>query len=264
MRIGKTVKLAILSQRLGELEQHADSRVREVLARQKSSCIIDGKALSPSQLLERLGFSSAQLSDYVRDLSGGQKRRLQLMLMLLDQPNMLILDEPDNDLDIDVLAAVEDLLDSWPGTLLLITHDRYLMEHVTDHQFALIDGHLRHLPGGVDEYLRLTDDVGVASPVRETVETSVAPPAGTAPEATTDRALTHAEEYDLRKKIASVERRIDTQASRVEVIRAELSDTNPCDHAALIDCQERLAEAEDRLADLEDEWIELSERLPGA
>jgi len=262
VRIGKTVKFAILSQRLGELEQLGDSRVREVLARQKSSYVIDGKALSPSQLLERLGFSSAQLSGYVRDLSGGQKRRLQLMLILLDQPNVLILDEPDNDLDIDMLAAVEDLLDSWPGTLLLITHDRYLMEHVTDHQFALIDGRVRHLPGGVDEYLRLTD--AAASRAGGSAESAEVAPAAAAPATTADPSLTRAEEYELRKKIASAERKIDTQASRVEVIRAELSDTDPCDYAALIDCQARLTEAEGRLADLENEWVELSERLPGA
>ena len=97
------------------------------------------------------------------DLSGGEKRRLQLMLILLDKPNVLILDEPDNDLDIDMLAVVESLLDTWPGTLLLITHDRYLMERVTDDQFALVDGKVRHVPGGVDEYLRLVDERSQAS-----------------------------------------------------------------------------------------------------
>ena len=90
--------------------------------------------LTPSALLERLGFSTAQLSTPVRDLSGGQQRRLQLLLILLDQPNVLILDEPTNDLDTDMLAAIEDLLDSWPGTLLVVSHDRYLIERVTDQQ----------------------------------------------------------------------------------------------------------------------------------
>ena len=107
------------------------------------------------QLLERLGFTSAQLSTPVKDLSGGQKRRLQLLLILLDEPNVLILDEPTNDLDTDMLAAMEDLLDSWPGTLLVVSHDRYLLERVTDQQYAVLGGHLRHLPGGVDEYLAL-------------------------------------------------------------------------------------------------------------
>ena len=106
-------------------------------------------------MLERLGFTNAQLSTPVKDLSGGQKRRLQLLLILLDEPNVLILDEPTNDLDTDMLAAMEDLLDSWPGTLLVVSHDRYLLERVTDQQYAVLDGRLRHLPGGVDEYLRL-------------------------------------------------------------------------------------------------------------
>src|SRR5690606_19890123 len=96
-----------------------------------------------------------QLSTPVKDLSGGQKRRLQLLLILLDEPNVLILDEPTNDLDTDMLAAMEDLLDSWPGTLLVVSHDRYLLERVTDNQYAILDGRMRHLPGGVDEYLKL-------------------------------------------------------------------------------------------------------------
>ena len=162
VKIGKSVKFAVLSQHLNELNVLADSRVREVLARHKARFEFDGKELTPAQLLERLGFEAAHLSAYVADLSGGQKRRFQLMLILLDKPNVLILDEPDNDLDIDMLAVVESLLDTWPGTLLLITHDRHLMERVTDDQYALVDGKVRHVPGGVDEYLRLLDMRGDA------------------------------------------------------------------------------------------------------
>src|SRR5207248_3621616 len=102
-----------------------------------------------------LGFTNAHLSTPVRKLSGGQKRRLHLLLILLEEPNVLVLDEPSNDLDTEMLAAMEDLLDSWPGTLLVASHDRYLVERVTDQQYALIDGRLRHLPGGVEEYLAL-------------------------------------------------------------------------------------------------------------
>src|SRR5690606_41982622 len=109
-----------------------------------------GKALTPGQPIERLGFTNAQLSTPVRDLSGGQKRRLQLLLILLDEPNVLILDEPTNDMDTDMLAAIEDLLDTWPGTLVVVSHDRYLIERVTDQQYAVLGGHLRHLPGGVE------------------------------------------------------------------------------------------------------------------
>ncbi len=155
VKTGKTVQVAVLDQQLADLQQYADDRVREVVARKKTSYVADGKEMTPSQLLERLGFTSAQLSTPVKDLSGGQKRRLQLMLILLDEPNVLILDEPTNDLDTDMLAAMEDLLDTWPGTLLVVSHDRYLLERVTDQQYAVLGGHLRHLPGGVDEYMRL-------------------------------------------------------------------------------------------------------------
>src|SRR5690606_25969383 len=156
VKTGKTVRIAVLDQRLSELDEIADDRVADVVGRQRASYRMgSGAELTPGQLLERLGFSNAQLSTPVRDLSGGQKRRLQLLLILLDEPNVLILDEPTNDLDTDMLAAMEDLLDSWPGTLLVVSHDRYLLERVTDQQYAVLDGRMRHLPGGVDQYLQL-------------------------------------------------------------------------------------------------------------
>ncbi|MEC4176070.1 ABC-F family ATP-binding cassette domain-containing protein [Adlercreutzia sp. R7] len=165
VKIGQTVRFAVLSQHLGELTKLGNDRVRQVIARYSRRTMLDGKEMTPGQLLERLGFTKDDQNEPVCDLSGGQKRRLALMLILLDEPNVLILDEPGNDLDTDMLAAVESLLDGWPGTLLLVTHDRYLMERVTDHQFALIDGKVRHLPGGVDEYLRLEEEAGVARSV---------------------------------------------------------------------------------------------------
>lgn len=160
VKIGKTVRFAVLSQHLDDLARFGDDRVRQVVGRYSRRTMLDGKEMTPGQLLEKLGFTRADLNEPVSDLSGGQKRRLALMLILLDEPNVLILDEPGNDLDTDMLASVEDLLDGWPGTLLLVTHDRYFMERVTDHQFALLDGKLRHLPGGVDEYLALTEQTG--------------------------------------------------------------------------------------------------------
>jgi ATPase components of ABC transporters with duplicated ATPase domains len=151
---GKTVRIGTLDQRFADLEVIADDRVRDVLARTRTTFLIDGRDLTPAQLLERLGFSRDHLSSRVAELSGGQKRRLQLLLVLLDEPNVLILDEPTNDVDTDMLTAMEDLLDSWPGTLLVVSHDRYLVERITDMQYAILGGGLRHLPGGVDEYLR--------------------------------------------------------------------------------------------------------------
>ncbi|MBU3687202.1 MAG: ABC-F family ATP-binding cassette domain-containing protein, partial [Mycobacterium sp.] len=154
VRRGKTVRLAMLDQQSGPLSGIAGESVREVVAGLKTVYPVDGRELSAAQLLERLGFGRDELALRVADLSGGQRRRLQLMLTLLAEPNVLVLDEPTNDVDIDMLAATEDLLDSWPGTLIVVSHDRYLLERVTDQQYAIIDGRLRHLPGGVDEYLR--------------------------------------------------------------------------------------------------------------
>ena len=159
VNIGKTVRFAVLSQRLDELEKLGKYKVKEVLSRYKPSYIVDGKEVTPGQLMERLGFEAAQLMTPIRDLSGGQKRRMQLLLILLDEPNVLIMDEPGNDLDTDMLAVMEDLLDTWPGTLIVVSHDRYLLERVTDEQFALIGGKVRHLPGGVQDYLDMVEQL---------------------------------------------------------------------------------------------------------
>ena len=153
---GKTVVMATLSQDVRELDEFAKDKIFELIAREKTYFQVDKKEVNITQLVEQLGFSSAQLQTPIGELSGGQRRRLQLLRLLFGEPNVLILDEPTNDLDTDMLAAIEGLLDSWPGTLIVVSHDRYLLERVTDMQYALLgDGHLRHLPGGVDEYLRL-------------------------------------------------------------------------------------------------------------
>jgi len=260
VKIGKTVRFAVLSQHLNELNELATSRVREVLARYKTRYEIDGKELTPAQLLERLGFDAAQLSAIVGDLSGGQKRRLQLMLILLDKPNVLILDEPDNDLDIDMLAVVESLLDSWPGTLLLITHDRYLMERVTDDQFAIVDGKVRHVPGGVDEYLRLLDQRADARAGGKAQRPMAGKAAVTEAEAAAP-AVSRADERALKKELASTERKLDTLGARVVTLRAELHAADPSDYVALQEIQARLHAAERALSDLEDVWVELSTKL---
>jgi len=265
VKIGKTVRFAVLSQHLDELNELGTCRVREVLARYKTRYEFDGKEMTPAQLLERLGFDAVQLSAVVSDLSGGQKRRLQLMLILLDKPNVLILDEPDNDLDIDMLAVLEDLLDSWPGTLLLITHDRYLMERVTDDQFALVDGRIRHVPGGVDEYLQLLDRRiaaraeaesdkakardGAAGPSRDGSDEGVTP------------VLSNAEERSLKKELASTERKLATLAKKADTVRSAMHEADPSDYVAIVDAQARLQSIEQQISDLEDEWLGLSERL---
>jgi len=260
---GKTVKLAILDQRLDELKDIANDRVSAVIARQRSSYVSGGVELSPGQLLERLGFTTAQLSVPVKDLSGGQKRRLQLLLILLDEPNVLILDEPTNDLDTDMLAAMEDLLDSWPGTLLVVSHDRYLLERVTDQQYAVLDGRLRHLPGGVEEYLRIrADRVGASGAVSRSgsgnskgldtpTSSATRPPQG----------LTGAARRDAEKELAAADRRLAKYTEQIAAKHAEFAAHDQNDYVGLGNLQTELSALENDAAKLEERWLELSALL---
>ena len=149
---GKTVRLAHLSQELAELDP--DQRVREAVEEIRLRIRVGDRELSAGQLLERLGFTAERQRIRVGDLSGGERRRVQMLRLLMDEPNVLLLDEPTNDLDIETLTEFEDLLDGWPGTLVVVSHDRYFLERVTEHVVALLgDGKLAFLGGGVDEYL---------------------------------------------------------------------------------------------------------------
>ncbi len=245
---GKTVKLAVLDQQFDALAEIAGDRVREVLARTRTSYLIDGRELTPAQLLERLGFAREHLSARVGELSGGQKRRLQLLLVLLSEPNVLILDEPSNDVDTDMLAAMEDLLDSWPGTLLVVSHDRYLVERVTDQQYAIVDGHLRHLPGGVDEYLRLRAGQAASGSSGEEVSTS-----------TNGAELSGAELRALQKELASVERRIAKLTDEIHAAQTALAEHDHTDYAGLAAKMAEIDARQTQVADLEERWLELSE-----
>ena len=154
VNIGKTVKFAVLSQRLDELEKLGKYKIKEVLSRYKPSYIVDGKETTPGQMMERLGFESAQLMTPIKDLSGGQKRRMQLLLILLDEPNVLIMDEPGNDLDTDMLAVMEDLLDTWPGTLIVVSHDRDFLDGLTSKIYEFSHGRVTEHLDGVYGFLR--------------------------------------------------------------------------------------------------------------
>ncbi|MFS0729382.1 ABC-F family ATP-binding cassette domain-containing protein [Curtobacterium sp. 1P10AnD] len=294
VKTGKTVQVAVLDQQLADLQQYADDRVREVVARKKTSYVADGKEMTPSQLLERLGFTSAQLSTPVKDLSGGQKRRLQLMLILLDEPNVLILDEPTNDLDTDMLAAMEDLLDTWPGTLLVVSHDRYLLERVTDQQYAVLGGHLRHLPGGVDEYMRLRASGSVPATASAAAAAAAGRPdtaggtgsagnvagsgagagaggasggpaatagAAAAAAAPSAPALSGAERRAAEKEMSALDRRI----ARVGADRQEVLDAfaahDQSDYAGLGALQAKLGALEAEVEQLEERWLEVAEQL---
>ena len=261
VNIGKTVKFAVLSQRLDELEKLGRYKIKEVLSRYKPSYIVEGKEVTPGQLMERLGFESAQLMTPIRDLSGGQKRRMQLLLILLDEPNVLIMDEPGNDLDTDMLAVMEDLLDTWPGTLIVVSHDRYLLERVTDQQFALIGGKVRHLPGGVDDYLDMIEKAKTAAPAG--VSASQKEPAGSGVTATADDApkLSGKEFRETSKRISAIERKLAKLEEQKTALEADMAAHDPSDYEGLNKLNGQLQAVSDESGALEAEWMELSEKL---
>ena len=274
---GKTVKIAALTQRFGDLEEHLNEPVRTIIGRLRTSYSIGSGAkaqeLTPSALLERLGFSAAQLSTPVRDLSGGQQRRLQLLLILLDQPNVLILDEPTNDMDTDMLAVIEDLLDSWPGTLIAVSHDRYFIERVTDQQYAIFAGRLRHLPGGIDEYLRLRSQAhsptarssAASSPApRSTGNGSPAARTGPAAPAASGGGFTpgSAAERAAKKELDRLDRQIARAGEREAKLHAELA-ANATDYEKLTELGALLTAVEAEKTDLEERWLEVASSLEG-
>ncbi len=248
---GKTIKIAFLTQQLAELEDIWDDRVSDVLKRQKSTYVSGGKEMTPTQLLERVGFSSAQMSTRVRELSGGQKRRLQLLLIILDEPNVLILDEPTNDLDTDMLAAIEDLLDSFAGTLLVVSHDRYLIERVTDQQYAVLDGHFRHLPRGVEQYLELRS-MSLAAELSQPLKQAA--PAHTS-------SLKGAELRNAEKEFAAAGRKIEKLQGQIGDIHLKLAEHDQSDYAGLGTMSTELGGLQSQLSDVESRWLELSELL---
>jgi ATP-binding cassette subfamily F protein uup len=246
---GKTVKLAVLDQQGDQLAALAGDRIADVLGRLPGGYEVEGREVTPAQLLERLGFH--ELSARVGELSGGQRRRLQLMLTLLSEPNVLLLDEPTNDVDTDMLTATEDLLDSWPGTLIVVSHDRYLLERVTDQQYAILDGRLRHLPGGIDEYLRLA---GRAPAIGATGASAEAPAAEA-------HAMSGAQRRTAEKELASADRQLARLAERIVAKHGELAEHDQADHVGITKLTAELRALESEVAATEGRWMELSEVL---
>ena len=246
---GKTVRLGMLDQRGDELVPLAGERVADVLGRLRSDYQVDGRDVTPAQLLERLGFAGGQLSARVSELSGGQRRRLQLMLTLLAEPNVLLLDEPTNDVDTEMLAATEDLLDSWPGTLIVVSHDRYLVERVTDQQYAILDGRLRHLPGGIDEYLRLASEATVERAAPAAARSSESPQ------------ISGAELRAAEKELGAIDRRLARLADQIAAKHRELADHDQSDHVGIARLTEQLSDLEGGVTALENRWMEVSEIL---
>ena len=253
---GSTVRVTTLTQRLDGLTEHMGEPVRVMLAALRASYTVGAgpraQELTPAQLLERLGFEPGQLWTTVKDLSGGQQRRLQLLLVLLDQPNLLVLDEPTNDMDTDMLAAMEDLLDSWPGTLLVVSHDRYFLERVTDQQYAILDGRLRHLPGGVEEYLRLRHEQDQPQSSRRASSAGAASSSrSTGPTGALLRAA--------QKELASLERRLTRLQEQLDAAHTALADHDHADYLGLADAMRRIGTLEAERDELETRWYEVSE-----
>ncbi|GGJ92501.1 ABC transporter ATP-binding protein [Pilimelia anulata] len=246
---GSTVRPAFLSQELAELP--GNLRLLEAVEEVARRVTLGGRDMSAAQLAEVFGFTDRRLWTPVADLSGGERRRLQLLRLLAAEPNVLLLDEPTNDLDTDTLAALEDLLDSWPGTIVVASHDRYLIERVADSVYALFgDGRVTHLPGGIDEYL---------ARVAGTAPTPAAPAAD--PAAPAAPGLSAGEARAGRKELARLERHLGKLATR-EAALQEQAGAAAADLARLADLDAQLkALAAEREA-TEAEWLELAERLP--
>ncbi len=279
---GKTVQVATLSQDTHELDALADMRVVEAVADVAHSVVVDGKEVSASQMTERMGFTRTRAYTRISEISGGERRRLQLMRLLMSQPNVLLLDEPTNDLDTDTLASMEDLLDTFPGTLVVVSHDRYLLERVTDHQVALLgDGQVRALPGGVEQYLqmRASGDFGAfgtstradeADPASRSAASSSGASSGeesagrgSARGAVSDAAARRA----AKKDVARIERKLDRlrgEAAALEAKLEKLSIQVASDPSAVSELTKVSAAHQDVLAEmgeLEDDWLEAADLL---
>ena len=263
VRTGQTVDVVTLSQTTHELDQISELRVVEAVAAVAEHVTVGGKELSASQLVERLGFTRQRAWTRVGEISGGERRRLQLLRLLMAQPNVLLLDEPTNDLDTDTLAAIEDILDTFPGTLVVVSHDRYLLERVTDHQLALLgDGHLRDLPGGVEQYLelrrqQLTAASGAAGTTSPTAEAKNAPSQGE------QGALSGAQRHAAAKNLARLERQLDKVSAQIAKLHAEMevASADPGRVNDLIELGKQLSQAQERQADIELEWLEAAGEL---
>ncbi|POM27107.1 putative ABC transporter ATP-binding protein [Actinomadura rubteroloni] len=237
---GKTVQLAHLSQNLEDLDP--ERRVLESVEEIRRRITVGKREWTASQLLERLGFPGDRQWTPVGDLSGGERRRLQVLRLLMGEPNVLLLDEPTNDLDIETLTELEDLLDGWPGTLVVVSHDRYFLERVTDHVVALLgDGGVAMLPGGVDEYLRRRAE-GLSP---------VAPPKPAAKPAS-------GQDWKARKELDRLERRLDKLTRQQAELHEQLA-AHATDYARLQELDARLKALQTEAAEVEEEWLMLAE-----
>ncbi|MEY2514248.1 MAG: transport system ATP-binding/permease protein [bacterium] len=252
---GATVRLAQLSQDTTEIP--GELRVLESLeAVKRVATLSDGVQITAALLCDRFGFRGDKARALVRDLSGGERRRLGLMRLLMAEPNVLLLDEPTNDLDIDTLTALEDLLDAWPGTLVVVSHDRYFVERVCDDVYALTPGgEIRHLPGGIEQYLQARAAQAAAAAAPRVRVASPGAPVAKLGAATAGGALRAA-----RKEVARLEREIERLATREAALNEQMA-AAATDHVRLRELQSELAAVSAQREGLEGEWMESAEAL---
>ena len=253
VRRGINTRVATLTQHSESLSERAGTTLNAMVKGLGSTTLADGSVMRPDDLLERLGFTAAQRLTPIGRLSGGQRRRLQFLLVMLSEPNVLVLDEPTNDLDTDMLAAMEDLLDQWPGTLLVVSHDRYLLERITDQQYAVVGGSLRHLPGGVDEYIALSRDrrTGGSGGIGTF---GVADPSGGG-----GGAARRAEE----KESAAIERRLAKIGALRVGLHEQMAIHDQGDYRGLETLSSRLTALSEEESQLERRWLEIADARGG-
>jgi ATP-binding cassette subfamily F protein uup len=257
---GVTVKPAYLSQEVRELP--GTLRVLEAveeIAREVE--IGKGRTLSASQLCERFGFTGDRQWTRVAELSGGERRRLQLLRLLMGGPNVLVLDEPTNDLDIDTLTALEDLLDGWPGSLLVVSHDRYFVERVCSDVVALLgDGQLRGLPGGIEEYVALRAQADAAEPAAPAARPGATPTAPAAAQTGGSSPGGGGRARAARKDLQRIERRLAKVADQQAALHQQMEAAST-DYVRMGELDEALRELVAEQAELEDAWLEAAEAV---
>lgn len=297
---GQTVRLGWLRQELDDLDP--SRRLIDAIEDVATYVHMGKKELSASQLAERLGFSRKRQRTPVGDLSGGERRRLQLTRVLMAEPNLLLLDEPTNDLDIDTLQELESLLDGWPGTLVVISHDRYLIERIADNTYALFgDGKLTHLPGGIDEYLQRRKAIDAANPTGvldlggastrrgssgdvadnasgagagSSSEIGASSSAGASSEgagsagagnaSSSGNGLSAQEEHKLTKQMKSIERKMDKLDAQVADLDSQMAAAaEKVDTEKLTELDGKKRDVVSQREELEMEWLELGEQLEG-
>jgi ATP-binding cassette subfamily F protein uup len=278
-KVGTTVTMAFLTQEVRELERYSQWRVIEAVEDVKAVTRLGDKEVSASQLATRLGFPGPRQQARVGDLSGGERRRLQLLRLLMAEPNVILLDEPTNDLDIETLTSLEDVLDGWAGTLLVVSHDRYLLERVCDRQVALLgDGGIRDLPRGVEEYLELRAAARSNNAQADVAAQQTGRPAGAAgdaggpsvsgdtggPEAAGDTASSEeaarpaAEVRQARKEMTRIERRLSRLETQERSLHDEMA-AKATDHVAVTELQRRLRQTRSERDELEAGWLSAAE-----